>query len=200
MEFIPYLPIYVPTYLPVYQSHSARTSVTRVNDFSTEGVVDDSVIPRWRQLEMIANNALPETPVGDNLREQDSEESEESHYVDHIPSPSKSTCTLMFLLPSDQRQTMSFESDTGIAKVKELIWNAWPSGSLYSPVQPLRSLKTCHWASRVVRKASSKTFLPATLAPRQVPEKRRLPEKYVCIVQRVLRCLANSSTRRSESA
>jgi len=33
-----------------------------------------------------------------------------------------------FLLVSGKRRTMSFEPETTIGRVKELIWNAWPSG------------------------------------------------------------------------
>jgi len=41
-----------------------------------------------------------------------------------------------FLLVSGKRRTMSFEPETTIGRVKELVWNAWPSGmcSLQFPV------------------------------------------------------------------
>lgn len=35
---------------------------------------------------------------------------------------------LTFLLVSGKRKTMSFEQETTIGRVKELIWNAWPTG------------------------------------------------------------------------
>ncbi|KAF8908600.1 ubiquitin-related domain-containing protein [Gymnopilus junonius] len=34
---------------------------------------------------------------------------------------------LTFLLISGKRRTMSFEPETAIGRVKELVWNAWPS-------------------------------------------------------------------------
>ncbi|KIM86883.1 hypothetical protein PILCRDRAFT_64096 [Piloderma croceum F 1598] len=35
--------------------------------------------------------------------------------------------SLTFLLVSGRRRTMSFEPDTTVGRVKELVWNAWPS-------------------------------------------------------------------------
>ncbi|KAF9487881.1 hypothetical protein BDN71DRAFT_1342741, partial [Pleurotus eryngii] len=34
---------------------------------------------------------------------------------------------LTFLLVSGRRRTMSFDPETTIGRVKELVWNAWPS-------------------------------------------------------------------------
>ena len=36
---------------------------------------------------------------------------------------------LTFLLISGRRRTMSFESETTVGRVKELVWNAWPTGT-----------------------------------------------------------------------
>lgn len=35
---------------------------------------------------------------------------------------------ITFLVISGRRRTMSFEPDTTIGRVKELVWNAWPTG------------------------------------------------------------------------
>lgn len=40
---------------------------------------------------------------------------------------------LTFLLVSGKRRTMSFDPDTTIGRVKELVWNAWPSGEFMRP-------------------------------------------------------------------
>lgn len=37
---------------------------------------------------------------------------------------------LTFLLVSGRRRTMNFDPETTIGRVKELVWNAWPSGEL----------------------------------------------------------------------
>ncbi|KDR72663.1 hypothetical protein GALMADRAFT_38229, partial [Galerina marginata CBS 339.88] len=34
---------------------------------------------------------------------------------------------LTFLLISGKRRTMSFEPETAIGRVKELVWNSWPA-------------------------------------------------------------------------
>lgn len=58
---------------------------------------------------------------------------------------------LTFLLVSGKKRTMSFEQDTTIGRVKELIWNAWPSGmcsfhfpEFYSPTLSQSGKKTAH--------------------------------------------------------
>jgi hypothetical protein len=35
---------------------------------------------------------------------------------------------LSFLLQSGKRRTMSFDCETTVGRVKELVWNGWPSG------------------------------------------------------------------------
>ena len=42
-------------------------------------------------------------------------------------------CSLTFLLVSGRRRAMSFEPETTIGRVKELVWNAWPSGKIPLP-------------------------------------------------------------------
>jgi hypothetical protein len=39
------------------------------------------------------------------------------------------TISLTFLLGSGRRRTMTFEGEATIARVKELVWNAWPTGN-----------------------------------------------------------------------
>jgi len=41
--------------------------------------------------------------------------------------PQMPQTSLTFLLVSGRRRTMSFEPDTTVGRVKELVWNAWPS-------------------------------------------------------------------------
>lgn len=36
---------------------------------------------------------------------------------------------LTFLLISGSRRTMTFDPETTVGRVKELVWNAWPSGA-----------------------------------------------------------------------
>ncbi|KAF4563931.1 hypothetical protein EYR36_003176 [Pleurotus pulmonarius] len=44
------------------------------------------------------------------------------------PVPQTPQTYLTFLLVSGRRRTMSFDPETTIGRVKELVWNAWPSG------------------------------------------------------------------------
>lgn len=45
------------------------------------------------------------------------------------PVPQMPQTYLTFLLISGKRRTMSFEPDTSIGRVKELVWNSWPAGA-----------------------------------------------------------------------
>ncbi|KAI0746595.1 ubiquitin-related domain-containing protein [Daedaleopsis nitida] len=87
---------------------SARTSYTRVD--LTSGTrantprpdithdVDDEEVPEETQ-QAPAEELIPQTPQ----------------------------VSLTFLLVSGRRRTMSFEPETTIGRVKELVWNAWPN-------------------------------------------------------------------------
>lgn len=44
------------------------------------------------------------------------------------PVPQTPQTYLTFLLVSGRRRTMSFDPETTIGRVKEFVWNAWPSG------------------------------------------------------------------------
>ena len=44
------------------------------------------------------------------------------------PVPPTPQVYLTFLLVTGRRRTMSFEPETTIGRVKELVWNSWPSG------------------------------------------------------------------------
>ncbi|KAJ3483376.1 hypothetical protein NLJ89_g12068 [Agrocybe chaxingu] len=44
------------------------------------------------------------------------------------PVPQMPQTYLTFLLISGKRRTMSFEPETTIGRVKELVWNSWPAG------------------------------------------------------------------------
>ncbi|KAH7098229.1 hypothetical protein BKA62DRAFT_713824 [Auriculariales sp. MPI-PUGE-AT-0066] len=44
------------------------------------------------------------------------------------PPPALPQASVTFLLaPSGRRRTMSFEADTTVGRMKELVWNSWPS-------------------------------------------------------------------------
>jgi len=46
---------------------------------------------------------------------------------EHEAIPQMPQVSLTFLLVSGRRRSMSFEPETTIGRVKELVWNAWPS-------------------------------------------------------------------------
>uniref|UniRef100_A0A8H7XLS1 Ubiquitin-like domain-containing protein n=1 Tax=Psilocybe cubensis TaxID=181762 RepID=A0A8H7XLS1_PSICU len=47
--------------------------------------------------------------------------------MDEQPVPQTPQTYLTFLLISGKRRTMSFEPETAVGRVKELVWNSWPA-------------------------------------------------------------------------
>lgn len=85
---------------------SARTSRTRVDYVSTHpGSVADA-----------ENYSLE----GDQPDEPQ---------VDQVPeAPPEPQTSVTFLLISGRRRTMSFQPELTVGRVKELVWNSWPTG------------------------------------------------------------------------
>jgi hypothetical protein len=46
--------------------------------------------------------------------------------------PQTPQVSLCFLLVTGKRKTMSFDPETAVGRVKELVWNAWPTGEVNS--------------------------------------------------------------------
>jgi hypothetical protein len=88
--------------------------------------------------------ALPQQHQPEYAPTEPEPEPEPEHKIEHdsaLPTPESKPeqqsglpqipqTSLTFLLVSGRRRTMSFEPETTIARVKELVWNAWPSGEL----------------------------------------------------------------------
>ncbi len=115
---------------------STRTSFTRVDDTRPGTAAGD-----------ISNNHLPNDPVpgpgdGDGagagasapLPPEDELEEAETGVV--VP-PQVPQTLVQFLLVSGRRRSMAFDPETTVGRVKELVWNTWPNGTLYfAPVTP----------------------------------------------------------------
>ncbi|OBZ77356.1 Ubiquitin-like protein 3 [Grifola frondosa] len=98
----------VDTFSPMCPS--ARTSYTRV-DFSGTG----AETPRRLDLD---DDTSPHVHVEGDDEPEDAVEQ---------PIPQTPLIALTFLLISGRRRTMSFEPETTVGRVKELVWNAWPN-------------------------------------------------------------------------
>lgn len=122
---------------------SARTSYTRV----------DQTAPGTPQPELAelspsryALEVDPEThDAGDGEHTDEQEDPEKADLVHehHEQSrvPQMPQVALTFLTISGKRRMMSFDPETTIGRVKELVWNAWPNGELsFSTRAPLLPL------------------------------------------------------------
>ncbi|TBU27348.1 ubiquitin-related domain-containing protein [Dichomitus squalens] len=102
---------------------SARTSYTRV-DFSGANT------PRGDFVGVDAHDDDDDDDDGDEengrqdgrIGEEGGEGAREEPAIPQTPQVS-----LTFLLVSGRRRTMSFEPETTVGRVKELVWNAWPN-------------------------------------------------------------------------
>lgn len=95
-------------------SPSARTSFTRV-DVGAEDDVDGGEGAE-------ENGQASAEDIADGVQAED--EAQHEPAVPQIPQVS-----LTFLLVSGRRRTMTFEPETTVGRVKELVWNAWPNGT-----------------------------------------------------------------------
>ncbi|KAI0765131.1 ubiquitin-related domain-containing protein [Fomes fomentarius] len=89
---------------------SARTSYTRVDFTGGTG----------------ANTPRPAIMTGVEDGEEPQPEDDLHAPVEDV-IPQTPQVSLTFLLVSGRRRTMSFEPETTIGRVKELVWNAWPN-------------------------------------------------------------------------
>ncbi|KII84586.1 hypothetical protein PLICRDRAFT_57560 [Plicaturopsis crispa FD-325 SS-3] len=101
---------------------SARTSFTRVGPDVDAMLASDGISPH-----SVASSLYPslydrEQEERALQEEQAEKEPEEQEPVPQIPQ----TC-ITFLCITGRRRTMSFEPETTVGRVKELLWNAWPS-------------------------------------------------------------------------
>ncbi|KAJ7101597.1 hypothetical protein C8R43DRAFT_1141216 [Mycena crocata] len=117
-----------PSLSPLYheQSPSARTSRTRINQ---DMEPPESV--------SIAPSIAPE----DRQEEQAAEEEEQ-------PVPQTPQTAITFLLVSGRRRTMLFDPETTVGRVKELVWNAWPSGACAASIPTFLIEATQTWSGR----------------------------------------------------
>ncbi|KAI9461367.1 hypothetical protein HD554DRAFT_1519192 [Boletus coccyginus] len=94
-----------------YMSASARTSYTRV-DVDSSPVPDYPPLPPLPTAFAVQDVPVATTPVPAND-------------ADSIPQTPQ--VSLTFLLVSGNRKTQTFEPETTVGRVKELVWNAWPA-------------------------------------------------------------------------
>lgn len=127
-----------------YLSASARTSYTRVD-------VDSLPAPEYPPLpplptafsvqDVDATRPTSMTPAPDPLTNA------AQAPLTELPIPQTPQVSLTFLLVSGHRKTQSFEPETTVGRVKELVWNAWPARDAGSSSFPsrLRDDRPCHY-------------------------------------------------------
>ena len=149
---------------------STRTSFTRVDDTRPGTAAGD-----------ISNNHLPDDPVsgtgdgnGGGGREgadtrsaptQPPEGEQEEEEVTGAVVPQVPQTLVQFLLVSGRRRSMAFDPETTVGRVKELVWNTWPNGTLsftlapHSPPTYTRTLRRAapYGSQSVPRRAAAAT-------------------------------------------
>lgn len=108
-------------------SHSATSSTTHI-EMHEEG---NSVAAEEHPLATLDTSYKPSESLEEasvpGASKPKSTASAEQPTPDH-PVPQTPQTHITFLVISGRRRTMSFEPDTTVGRVKELVWNAWPTG------------------------------------------------------------------------
>ncbi|KAG6849099.1 hypothetical protein H0H93_011319 [Arthromyces matolae] len=117
----------VPTRLRVTDgadpANSARTSVTHFEPPEGAGnTLADGLRP-----EDSSHESTQEVPGAPEQKADAAEEPSGAPTESQVPQSPQ--VYLTFLLISGRRRTMSFEPGTTLGRVKELVWNSWPSGA-----------------------------------------------------------------------
>ncbi|KZT68922.1 hypothetical protein DAEQUDRAFT_306437 [Daedalea quercina L-15889] len=108
---------------------SARTSYTRVDQTApgTPQPEHAELNPSRYVLDVEPDNddSDGDNPHGEEL--EDPEKADPDHAHQEQAFPRMPQVALTFLLITGKRRTMSFDPETSIGRVKELVWNAWPN-------------------------------------------------------------------------
>lgn len=104
---------------------SARTSFTRVDQTRAGTPSADDEDERLSEAAL----ADPATPAGPDVPGAERVLHAEEPTATEPPVPQTPQAALTFLLVSGRRRTMNFDPTTTVGRVKELVWNTWPSGT-----------------------------------------------------------------------
>lgn len=127
-------------------TQSNRTSITRIsmegdeNDTERGGAREDAMShePLATQPDPTTKDSLPPIPSPPSESKVGSEEEETSPDTMLLQTPQ---AYITFLVISGRRRTMSFEPETTLGRVKELVWNAWPTGNILRVISETNSLQ-----------------------------------------------------------
>ena len=146
---------------------STRTSFTRVDNTRPGTAVGDN-----------SNNHLPDPdPIpgpgddgdgrGGNARSAPPPEDEQVEGETGAVVPQVPQTLVQFLLVSGRRRSMAFDPETTVGRVKELVWNTWPNGTLSFPPAPCPPTYTCTCSAPAPW--STKCAAPCRGEPDQTP-------------------------------
>ena len=124
---------FIPTPFNLRPS-TGRTSVTQVE----YGDDNEQLLAPEPTSQHITSNVTHQPSEASELISNISQDQQQSVQQPSTPSTQPQTMSqtvpqmpqtyLTFLLISGRRRTMSFEPESPIGRVKELVWNSWPTG------------------------------------------------------------------------
>ena len=125
--------ISTPSNLAHVRPSTGRTSITQVEHGDDEQLLASE--PTSQDVASSTSNVAPQASELISTVSQDQQQSVQQPSTPAIqPQPVSQTVPQMpqtyltFLLISGRRRTMSFEPESPIGRVKELVWNSWPTG------------------------------------------------------------------------
>lgn len=137
---------------------STRTSFTRVDDTRPGTAAGGN-----------SNNHLPDDPPvpvpgsgdgngrggADGADAPPPEGEQEEEETGAVVPPQVPQTLVQFLLVSGRRRSMAFDPETTVGRVKELVWNTWPNGTLSFTPATLptheHAARLCHMVHKVCR-------------------------------------------------
>lgn len=103
-----------PSLLPTVTSDT--TPLVAADDVPTAHDTPQDAQPGVSSIPVTESTALPDSALAASQPEPPA------------PTPQTAQVLLCFLLVSGRRRNMTFDPETTVGRVKELVWNAWPAG------------------------------------------------------------------------
>ena len=111
------------------ETHSNNlNSSNNIADNANINVANNQIEPGAKLMEEVPSRMSVSIPAATSTQVENVDSTAAAAAPPSVPVLQTPQTSLTFLLVSGKRRTMSFEPQTTVGRVKELVWNAWPNG------------------------------------------------------------------------
>ena len=115
------------------ETHSNNlSSSNNIADNANINVANNQIEPGAKLMEEVPSRMSVSIPAATSTQVENVDSAAAAAAPPSVPVLQTPQTSLTFLLVSGKRRTMSFEPQTTVGRVKELVWNAWPNGMYMS--------------------------------------------------------------------